>query len=117
MHDNRFEFFQNSNIILDHVDNEGNVFKVDKFGKSHLDLIKKHAETRMSFSKHVPRFFIIHKDSSATELLRFEDICEYMKDIEVDPMAAIIRDGVQGFPNIMGTTILRPIKGIKEKLN
>jgi hypothetical protein len=33
-----------------------------------------------------------------------------MKDVETDPMAAITRDEVQGYPNIIGTTILRPIK-------
>lgn len=34
-----------------------------------------------------------------------------MKDADIDPMAAIMRDGVQGYPNIMGTTVLRPLKG------
>ena len=109
MEDNKFVFYQNSDVILDHIDSMGNKFRVDKFGKSFLDLVKRHNLNEMS-GKHVPRFFIIHKDSSATELLRYEDISEYMKEIETDPMAAIIRDGVQGFPNIIGTTILRPIK-------
>ena len=53
---------------------------------------------------------MIHKDSSGTELLRYEDINEYMSEVEVDPMTAIIRDDVQGYPNIMGTTVLRPLK-------
>ena len=56
------------------------------------------------------RFFIIHKDSSGTELLRQKDVRDYLAEAEIDPMTAIIRDSVQGYPNIIGTTILKPIK-------
>ena len=58
------------------------------------------------------RFFVIHKDSSGTELLRYDDLSEYFSEVEVDPMSAIIRDSVQGYTGIMGTTILRPLKSI-----
>ncbi len=58
------------------------------------------------------RFFVIHKDSSGTEYLRFQDIHEYMREADLDPMVAIMRDGVQGHPNVMGTTVLKPLKGI-----
>lgn len=53
---------------------------------------------------------MIHKDSSGTELLRYEDLSEYFSEVEVDPMSAIIRDSVQGYTGIIGTTILRPLK-------
>ncbi len=43
-------------------------------------------------------------------MLRYEDVAEYMSEVEVDPMTAIIRDNVQGYPTVMGTTVLRPLK-------
>lgn len=107
----KFVFNERSNDILTHVDDEGNSYRVDRFGKCHTEtVIKESEEDFQSCSKHSARYFIIHKDSSATELLRFEDIYDYMKEIEADPMAAIMRDNVQGHPNIIGTTILRPVK-------
>jgi hypothetical protein len=45
-------------------------------------------------------------------LLRFQDIHDYMKEADIDPMVAIMRDCVQGHPNVMGTTVLKPLKGI-----
>jgi hypothetical protein len=62
------------------------------------------------YGKHTPRFFIVHADSSGTEFLRLEDVIDYLTEIEVDPLTAIIRDNIQGYPNILGTTVLRPIK-------
>lgn len=56
---------------------------------------------------------MIHKDSSGTELLRQEDVSDYLAEVEVDPMTAIIRDNIQGYPNIMGTTVLRPLRSRK----
>ena len=44
--------------------------------------------------------------------MRFQDIHDYMKEADIDPMVAIMRDGVQGHPNVMGTTVLKPLKGI-----
>jgi hypothetical protein len=38
-----------------------------------------------------------------------------MRDVESDPMAAITRDEVQGYPNIIGTTVLRPLKDTYSK--
>ncbi len=110
---NKFYFSQNSDIILDHEDENGNRFKVNKIGKHFILAINSNKSKSQikTYNKHSPRFFVIHKDSSGTELLRYEDVNEYLGEVEVDPMTAIIRDNVQGFPNIMGTTILRPLKG------
>ncbi len=44
--------------------------------------------------------------------MRFQDIHDYMKEADIDPMVAIMRDCVQGHPNVMGTTVLKPLKGI-----
>ena len=98
-------------MILDHEDENGNRFKVNKIGKHFILAINNKAKHAVKkYQRHAPRFFVIHKDSSGTELLRYEDVNEYLSEVEVDPMTAIIRDNVQGFPSIMGTTILRPLK-------
>jgi hypothetical protein len=124
---NRFIFNQTSNVVLEHEDESGNKFKVSKIGKNFIMPVNMQgsqsgirpppvvaAAARKGpikvYDKHAPRFFIIHKDSSGTELLRHEDVGAYLAEVEVDPMTAIIRDNLQGYPNIMGTTVLRPIK-------
>lgn len=109
---NKFMFSQVSEHILEHEDEEGNKFNVSKLGKCSTSLTNPNSNRNKIkfYQKHSPRFFVIHKDSSGTELLRYEDINQYMDEVEVDPMTAIIRDNVQGFPNIMGTTVLRPLK-------
>ena len=119
---NKFLFNQKSENILIHEDEEGNQFSVNKYGL--CTSIPSSGggggggeKTRgknavKQYQKHSPRFFIIHKDSSGTELLRYDDISEYMSEVEVDPMTAIIRDNIQGYPNVMGTTVLRPLKSI-----
>ncbi len=116
---NKFSFNQSNEFILIHEDEEGNLFKVNKHGKSTSQLlsdpeaIKANKPSTLAikqYQKHSPRFFIIHKDSSGTELLRYDDINEYMSEVEIDPMTAIIRENLQGYPNVMGTTVLRPLK-------
>lgn len=113
---NRYTFNQSSDEIFQHEDEEGNQFRVTKYGKSTTVPVQKRDVTSRAknlirqYQKHSPRFFIVHKDSSGTELLRYEDICEYMSEVEIDPMTAIIRDNVQGYPNVMGTTVLKPLK-------
>ncbi|RNA34735.1 sperm-associated antigen 17, partial [Brachionus plicatilis] len=109
---NKFCFRQDADVILEHEDEMGNRFKVNKSGKNSIFNVNSKGEIKplKIYNKHSPRFFIIHKDSSGTELLRSEDVSEYLADVEVDPMTAIIRDNVQGYPNIMGTTVLRPLR-------
>ena len=114
---NKFLFNQKSDNILVHEDEEGNQFSVNKYGLCTSIPCVSGETTRVKnavkqYQKHSPRFFIIHKDSSGTELLRYDDISEYMSEVEVDPMTAIIRDNIQGYPNVMGTTVLRPLKSI-----
>ncbi len=109
---NKFLFSQVTDNILEHEDEEGNKFTVSKLGKCTTTINSENSSRNKVkfYQKHSPRFFVIHKDSSGTELLRYDDINEYMSEVEVDPMTAIIRDNVQGYPNIMGTTVLRPLK-------
>ncbi len=103
--------------MLEHEDETKNVFKVTKTGKNIIHSVNANRSRNLyrTYKKHSPRFFIIHKDSSGTELLRYEDIKDYLTETEVDPMSAIIRDNLQGYPNIVGTTVLRPIQSMHSK--
>ncbi len=110
---NKFLFNQNSDTVVEHQDEEGNKFKVNKIGRNYISTVNNNFNQKnliKTYNRHSPRFFVIHKDSSGTELLRYEDVNEYLSEVEIDPMTAIIRDNVQGYTNIMGTTILRPIR-------
>jgi hypothetical protein len=58
---NKFLFYQNSDTILDHVDDEGNIFKIDKFGKCSSIPIDQSQSSSSSFSlsdydNHAPRY-------------------------------------------------------------
>ena len=58
---NKFLFYQNSDTILDHVDDEGNIFKIDKFGKCISIPIDQSQSSSSSFSlsdydNHSPRY-------------------------------------------------------------
>lgn len=109
---NRFNFLSSSEFILEHEDESGNRFKVTRTGKNLIMPVNAKLKNQIkNYGKHAPKFFIIHADSSGTELLREEDIFDYLIESEVDPMTAIIRDNIQGYPNILGSTILKPLKG------
>lgn len=99
-------------MVLEHEDETRNLFRVNRNGKNiiHSAVPYRNRPMIRHYQKHSPRFFIIHKDSSGTELLRFQDIKEYLSEAEIDPMTAIIKDNLQGHPNIVGTTVLRPLK-------
>jgi hypothetical protein len=119
---NKYIFYANNNnqnknnthadTILEHVDNNNNKFTVNKDGKTNsipFDIQQEQKDPKV-YSKHAPRFFIIHQDSTGTELLRYADIQNYMLTAEFDPLTAIIRENVQGYPKLMGTTVLSPLK-------
>jgi hypothetical protein len=118
--ENSYVFDMNSDIILTHKDENANKFTVNRFGKATVlsrdttddSSQNDRDETKIrTYRNHAPKFFVIHKDSSGTELLRYSDIMAYLNEAEIDPMTAVIRDNVQGYPNIISTTVLKPLKG------
>lgn len=57
---NKFFFYQNADVILDHVDDDGNIFKVDKSGKATtLPVDRSHSslssESALEYDNHAPR--------------------------------------------------------------
>ena len=66
----------------------------------------------ISLDKNLPpRYFIVHKDCSAEELLREEDYSECLKEAEKDPMVAVLRPPVKNDDGATAITILKPFGG------
>lgn len=112
-----------SEILVETLDNEGNLFTVkangnfgvhskteaDNSSASEDDLNCKNSERKIQlYKQHAPRFFLIHADGSGTELLRYQDISEYLSAAESDPSTAVLIDNLVDFPNVTGINILRP---------
>ena len=60
---------------------------------------------------HVPRFFVMRRDGTGYELLRHEDVSEYLKEAEDDVATAVLRTPVEGLPGVTGITVLKPFSG------
>lgn len=129
--DVQYVFRHNAEVIFNTVDSDGNVFSVKYNGDSRVstasgdeaysdqsstdDLLKKDKKL-VTYREHAPRFFIIHASGSGTELLRYQDIAEYLTNAEQNPATAVLKDPLADYPGVMGITILRPsLKGPSEK--
>ena len=62
----------------------------------------------VEYKQHAPRFFIVHADGSGTELLRYQDLAEYIANAEDDLATAILMDPLADYPGVMGLTVLKP---------
>ena len=60
---------------------------------------------------HVPRFFVMRRDGSGYELLREQDVSDYVTAAEEDPSTAVLRTPVEGHPGMCGITVLKPFPG------
>ena len=107
-----------SDMIVETVDNEGNVFHVKNTGDNEVMRAgENEALPGLKFYKqHAPRLFVVHPDGSGTELLRYQDIAEYMANAEDDLSTAILMDSLPDSPGVMGITVLKPYhKGVSEQ--
>ncbi len=62
----------------------------------------------VEYKQHAPRFFVVHSDGSGTELLRYQDIADYITAAEEDPSTAIVMDPLADYPGVVGLTVLKP---------
>ncbi|KAL4233858.1 Sperm-associated antigen 17 [Mactra antiquata] len=120
----RYMFSHNADVTVETVDSDGNVFNVKNNGDFSVipanadDVSDVSSEDQPKsdkkitvFKEHAPRFFIIHADGSGTELLRYQDIAEYLTSAEQSPATAVLRDELPDFPGVLGITILKPYTG------
>lgn len=56
------------------------------------------------------RFFIVHEDGSGTELLRFKDLYSYLRNMDLDPTTAVVREPLLSNQKITGATVMRPFQ-------
>ena len=59
----------------------------------------------------VPRFFVIHADGTGSELLRHVDVKEFLDRAEDDLATAVLKSPLEGHPDVMGLTIIKPYSG------
>ena len=72
------------------------------------DQVKIGVKEIVEYKQHAPRFFIVHADGSGTELLRYQDVAEYIANAEDNLATAILMDPLADYPGVMGLTILKP---------
>ena len=68
------------------------------------------------YKQHAPKLFVIRPDGSGTQLLRYEDVADYIAEAEDDPSTAILVDPLPDYPGVLGITILKPyLKDISQQ--
>lgn len=59
------------------------------------------------YREYVLRFFIIYVDGSGTELLRYQDIAEYLINVEQSFVIVVLKDELVNFLGVIGIIILK----------
>lgn len=117
-----------TDVVCETVDNMGNTFSVTNMGETSVVMApgqetvtmetedeEKVVQKVVMYKQHAPRFFILHPDGSGTELLRYQDVANYIAQAEDDPASAILMDPLPDHPGVIGITVLKPCtKGISE---
>ncbi|XP_028409597.1 sperm-associated antigen 17-like isoform X2 [Dendronephthya gigantea] len=88
-------------------DQQGNVFLAYTNGETKVT----ESENGINDSAHVPRFFVMRRDGTGYELLRHQDVGEYLKAAQDDATTAVLRTPVEGLPGVTGITVLKPFPG------
>lgn len=59
-----------------------------------------------------PRYFVVYLDGSGEELLRYEDVREYLREAEKDESSALIHAPVEGDEEATAVTVIKPHEGV-----
>ncbi|KAL8578119.1 hypothetical protein ACOMHN_055439 [Nucella lapillus] len=120
----------NADVVCEVVDPDGNIFNVrssgdfcvmpsnggDELSDNSDDPLHSGEKKLARYAQHAPRFFIVHADGSGTELLRYQDIAEYLTSSERNPATAVLKEPIPEYPGVVGMTILKPyIGGLSER--
>ncbi|XP_046849177.1 sperm-associated antigen 17-like [Xenia sp. Carnegie-2017] len=97
-----------SQHCCDHKDNCGNTFSVFSNGDIKVDKVNNTDTTEKADILPVPRFFVMRRDGTGFELLRHQDVDEYLKAAEDNVATAVLRTPIEGLPNVTGVTVLKP---------
>ena len=58
-----------------------------------------------------PRYFVVYPDGSGEELLRYEDVSNYMINAESDPAVAVLNSKIEGNDEGKSLTVIKPHVG------
>ncbi|CAF0871920.1 unnamed protein product, partial [Didymodactylos carnosus] len=108
----KFILSQNADLLLDGIDHEQTQYCVESTGDTYSKTASGEKEYFGSMELHVPRYFIVHQDGSGTELLRFKDLYNYLRTMDLDPGTAVVREPLLSNPKITGATVMKPFQGI-----
>lgn len=89
------------------ADQRGNVFVAYANGETKVI----ESENDSNDTPHVPRFFVMRRDGTGYELLRHQDVEEYLQLAQDDAATAVLRAPVEGLPGVTGITVLKPFPG------
>ena len=53
----------------------------------------------------------MHRNGTGYELLRHQDVSEFLKQAEKDDTTAILKTPVESLPGVTGITVLKPFPG------
>ena len=53
----------------------------------------------------------MRRDGTGYEMLRHDDVSEYLQAAEGDATTAVLRTPVEGLPGVTGITVLKPFPG------
>ncbi|TRY64967.1 hypothetical protein DNTS_024642 [Danionella cerebrum] len=115
------QYVMNCKTVLCHVtDSEGNHFQINADGQ--VTVTGNASEKRppdypqtAGFKTHPPRLFVVHKDGSASELLRAEDVEDLLQEAYGDPSIAVLSEPLSGSGASSAITLLRPCTDFQSK--
>jgi hypothetical protein len=106
------EFYGGSNVFNLKSNGDYAVMAVNEDDLSETSQEDSRAERKLAtYKEHAPKFFIVHADGSGTELMRYQDVAEYVNNSEQSPATAVLRDDLPDYPGVTGITILKPYIG------
>lgn len=125
----RYIMKHTSEVLCEVLDPEGNTFQVMADGSTSTLLPENNLEDDLNskpegydslssthlhknhlqiYGEHVPRFFVIYADGSGVELLRDDDIEEYLSLAYGESTTVVLQEPVQEQPGALSITVLRP---------
>ncbi len=94
--------------MLEEGQEKGEMDRSENEKNSQGDVEEDQPRDPVEYKAHAPRFFVVHADGSATELLRYQDVAEYLTQAEEDLSTAILVDPLADYPGVTGLTVLKP---------
>uniref|UniRef100_A0A8C4NMM3 Sperm associated antigen 17 n=1 Tax=Eptatretus burgeri TaxID=7764 RepID=A0A8C4NMM3_EPTBU len=114
-----------AHVTCEAIDSDGNIFRVQSDGKTAVikaggdglqdeefedreSLTSLKTKRPESYGEHAPRFFLIHPDWSGTELLRMQDVEQFLSESTCDPSTVLLQESLPDNAAVQSVTVLTP---------